>query len=74
MSLSLAGLILGRNTYKADVYRYPFAFGGLLCNGNEQNISQCSSYCAVQPPVLPGSACCSRDRNIYIVMSCIRKL
>ena len=76
LSLSLAGLIVDDDTYIADVYNFPFALGGLLCNGSEDDISQCDfhSDCAAQPPALPGSACCSRDRDNFIAMSCIRKL
>ena len=75
LSLSPAGLIVDDGTYIADVYNFPFALGGLLCNGSEDNISKCAfhSNCVAQPPALPGSACCSRDNNKFITMSCIRK-
>ena len=75
LSVYVAGLLLKDYSYNVDVYYIPFAYGGLLCNGSEDNISQCSIHndCATQPPALPGSACCNRGTYDYAVMSCFCK-
>ena len=73
--MCVAGVILHFETYIADVYKFPFAFGGLSCNGSEQSISMCNiqSNCGAQPPALPGSTCCNRGSDNFIAMRCICK-
>ena len=71
----IAGVLLRNYSYAVDILHFPFAYGGLLCNGSEDNISQCSIHndCVAQPPALPGSACCRKDSYDYVIMSCFCK-